>query len=82
MNIFLRGSLYLGIFHGTIISWLTAIQKKQITRNDVNYTSYEIKPEQILNIIIEEIYDSIIIKAKYLINIFLICPLNNFSEQF
>ena len=27
------------------------IQKKQITRNDVNYTSYEIKPEQILNIL-------------------------------
>ena len=27
------------------------IQKKQITRNDVNCTSYEIKPEQILNIL-------------------------------
>ena len=27
------------------------IQKKQITRNDVNYTSYEIKPDQILNIL-------------------------------
>ena len=27
------------------------IQKKQIIRNEVNYTSYEIKPEQILNIL-------------------------------